>query len=191
MENKIIVIQGYLAAGKSTFARQLSKTLNLPCFVKDTFKSALCENVLLQNREESSRFSAITFDGLLYIAERMLEVGNPLILEGNFTPAGVKKKNEEGALNSLLRRYCCRALTFRFTGDTQVLYKRFTQRENSPERGKANTMMLSFSQEDFDGWCHNLDGFSLDGEAIEIDTTDFSAVDFERYLAAARQFLNG
>ena len=94
MENKLIVIQGYLAAGKSTFARQLSTALKVPCFVKDTFKSALCESIELASREESSRFSAVTFDGLLYIAEQMLEAGQPLILEGNFTPPGVKKKDE-------------------------------------------------------------------------------------------------
>ncbi len=116
MENKLIVIQGYLAAGKSTFARQLSTALKVPCFVKDTFKSALCESIELASREESSRFSAVTFDGLLYIAEQMLEAGQPLILEGNFTPPGVKKKDEAGALQALLRRYHCRSLAFRFTG---------------------------------------------------------------------------
>lgn len=190
MENKLIVIQGYLAAGKSTFARQLSKALHIPCFVKDTFKSALCESITLASREESSRFSAVAFDGLLYIAERMLETGQSLILEGNFTPPGVKKKDEAGALQALLRQYRCRPLTFRFTGDTQVLFERFIAREKDPERGKANTMMTAFSQADFDGWCHNLDGFTLGGETIEIDTTDFSAVDFEQYLTSARRFLN-
>lgn len=190
MENKLIVIQGYLAAGKSTFARQLSTALKVPCFVKDTFKSALCESIELASREESSRFSAVTFDGLLYIAEQMLEAGQPLILEGNFTPPGVKKKDEAGALQALLRRYHCRSLAFRFTGDTRVLFQRFTARENSPERGKANTMGVPFSQADFDGWCHNLDDFTLGGETIEIDTTDFSAVDFEQYLTSARRFLN-
>lgn len=190
MKNKLIVIQGYLASGKSTFARRLSNALGVPCFVKDTFKSALCESISLENREESSRFSAVTFDGMLYITERMLETGQPLILEGNFTPAGAKKKDEAGALRELLRRYGCPSLTFRFTGNTHVLYERFTAREKSPERGKANTMMISFSQEDFDGWCRNLDGFSLEGETVDIDTTDFSAVDFEQHIALARQFLN-
>lgn len=190
MNGRLIVIQGYLAAGKSTFARQLSKALNIPCFVKDTFKSALCESIELTSREESSRFSAVTFDGLLYIAERMLEAGQPLILEGNFTPPGVKKKDEAGALQALLRQYHCRPLTFRFTGDTHVLFERFIARENSPERGKANTMMTTFSQADFDGWCRNLDGFSLGGKTIEIDTTNFAAIDFEQYLTVARQFLN-
>lgn len=47
MENKLIVIQGYLAAGKSTFVRKLSKALGVPCFVKDTLKSALCKSVEL------------------------------------------------------------------------------------------------------------------------------------------------
>ncbi len=41
MSGKIIIIEGYLASGKSTFARKLSKETGVPCFIKDTFKS-LC-----------------------------------------------------------------------------------------------------------------------------------------------------
>ena len=146
MENKLIVIQGYLAAGKSTFARQLSTALKVPCFVKDTFKSALCESIELASREESSRFSAVTFDGLLYIAEQMLEAGQPLILEGNFTPPGVKKKDEAGALQALLRRYHCRSLAFRFTGDTicPAVFEQLALQKPPPAQRIAEPGVVSF-----------------------------------------------
>ena len=45
MNKKIIVIEGYLASGKSTFAVQLSKTLTIPYLIKDTFKIALCSSL--------------------------------------------------------------------------------------------------------------------------------------------------
>ena len=38
MNNKIILVSGYCATGKSTFARNLSQSLNIPCFIKDTIK---------------------------------------------------------------------------------------------------------------------------------------------------------
>ena len=41
MNKTIIVIVGYLASGKSTFARLLSKIISIPYIVKDTFKIAL------------------------------------------------------------------------------------------------------------------------------------------------------
>ena len=81
MSRKIIVIEGYLASGKSTFALQLSKSLLVPYLIKDTFKIALCKNVSVANRTESSVFSTVTFDGMMYVTERMLETGIPIFRE--------------------------------------------------------------------------------------------------------------
>ena len=67
MNKKIIVIEGYLASGKSTFAVQLSKTLTIPNLIKDTFKIALCSSLSIADRYESSRFSAVTFDAMMYV----------------------------------------------------------------------------------------------------------------------------
>ena len=65
MDNKIILIQGYLASGKSAFAARLSQALGIPCLIKDTFKTALCSTVPIEDRKMSSRFSAVAFDGML------------------------------------------------------------------------------------------------------------------------------
>lgn len=91
--------------GKSTFARKLSKELAVPCFIKDTFKLALCKSAGSLNRKESDRFSIMTFDGIMYAAERLIETGNPVIIEGNFTPAGIKKTNEAGESRRLIEKY--------------------------------------------------------------------------------------
>lgn len=140
MNRKVIVIAGYLAAGKSTFALQLSKALQIPYLIKDTFKIALCSNVKLENQEESSLFSSVTFDGMMYMLERMFEVGQPIIIEGNFAPSGIKKTDEEGVIKKLINTYGYHSFTYRFLGDTQVLYQRFIEREDSSERGQANRM---------------------------------------------------
>jgi predicted kinase len=92
LKGKLIVITGYLASGKSTFARRLSLTINVPYVIKDTFKIAICASIPITNREEGSRFSAVAFDGMMYIAERLLETGRSVIIEGNFVPYGVKTK---------------------------------------------------------------------------------------------------
>ena len=116
----IIVIGGYLASGKSTFARRLSKALSIPYFVKDTFKIAICESVQITTREEGSLFSAVTFDAMMYVAERLMETGNSLIIEGNFAPPSLKKVNESGVIEALISKYSYRSLTYRFTGDRRV-----------------------------------------------------------------------
>lgn len=101
MNKKVVIIEGYLAAGKSTFVVQMSKALQIPYLCKDTFKSALCSGVDINNRGKSSLFSAITFDGMMYVLERMFEVGMPIIIEGNFMPHGIKKTDEEGGRRDL------------------------------------------------------------------------------------------
>lgn len=189
MNKKIIIVEGYLASGKSTFALQLSKHINVPYLIKDTFKIALCESVAITNRGESSTFSAVTFDAMMYVTERMFEVGCPIIIEGNFVPAGVKKVDEAGIIRQLIDKYEYSSLTYKFTGDTRVLHKRFVEREETLERGHANKIGADVSYDEFNGWCHNLDNFDVGGKIIRVDTTDFDSVDFEGYYNVAKQFM--
>ena len=190
MNKKIILVQGYLAAGKSTFARRSAKELGLPCFVKDTFKYALCAGVPINSQAVSSRFSAVTFDAMMYTTERLMEAGFPLMIEGNFLPAGIKKTDEAGTIRALIEKYGYRALTFRFVGNIEVLYQRFLAREGSAERGKANTRFTLPTDGEFTQWCRNMDGFDIGGDVEEIDTTDFTRMDFAPYIDIAREFLS-
>jgi len=190
MDGKIIIIEGYLASGKSTFALRLSKAVNIPYLIKDTFKTALCKSIPIASRAESLRFSAVTFDAMMYVTERLIEYGCPVIIEANFVPLGVKKTDEAGIIKSMIDKYEYEPLTFKFFGDTHVLYKRFVEREASPERGQANMMHTELSYEDFDIYCHNLDAFTVGGEIIPIDTTDIINVDFDSYIEKARMFIN-
>ncbi|MCL2055986.1 MAG: ATP-binding protein [Oscillospiraceae bacterium] len=189
MKSHIIIITGYLAAGKSTFARRLSEAISVPCIVKDTFKNALCASVDVDSREESSRFSAVTFDAMMYVAERHIETGCPIIIEGNFVPYGVKKTDEAGVIKALIEKYNCRSLTFKFVGGTRILHKRFIERDILPERGQANMMGYEPSYDEFDLWCRNLDGFDLKDSIVMVDTTDFGMVNFEKHIETAREFL--
>ena len=188
MDNKMIIVEGYLASGKSTFAGWLSKELRIPCLIKDTFKEALCSSIPIADRKESSRFSAVTFDAMMYVTERMLENEYPIILEGNFVPAGIKAVDEAEAIRQLIRRYGYSALTFKFVGDTPILHHRFTEREMTPERGQANRIGSEVSFEDFDKWCHNLDAFEVEGAVIRVDGTDFDKVHYGELAEAARRF---
>jgi predicted kinase len=189
MAGKIIIIEGYLASGKSTFAMRLSKELNVPYFIKDTFKIALGANLSIDYKTEGSMFSAVTFNAMMYAAERLMETGVPFIIEGNFVPAGVKPVDEAGVITALIEKYHCRSLTFKFTGDTRVLHRRYIERNDLPERGEANRFHDETPYDVFDGYCRNLDAFNAGGEVIVVDTTDFSAVDYGYLIEQARFFL--
>lgn len=191
MEKKIIIVEGYLASGKSTFARRLSEAIGVPYLIKDTFKSALCKNIEIANRSESSKFSVVTFDGMMYVVERLMEMEYPVIIEGNFAPSGVKKIDEAGVIKRLIETYEYQSLTYKFKGNTKILHKRFVEREDSAERGQANKLGFEVQYEDFDRWCHKLDPFDVGGEVVEIDTTEFRKVDFVEYIDMAKRFING
>ena len=189
LNKKIIIIEGYLASGKSTFALQLSKSINIPYLIKDTFKIAVCKNVTVTSRTESSVFSAVTFDGMMYVTERMLETDTPIILEGNFVPAGIKKVDEASLIKRLINKYNYTSLDFKFMGDTRVLYQRFLDREKTAERGEVNKIGADVPYVTFNQWCHNFDDFDIGGETIRVDTTDFSNIDFNTYIELAKEFM--
>ena len=189
MNKKIIVIEGYLASGKSTFALRLSKLLNIPYLIKDTFKIALCRSISVAGRTESRDFSAVTFDGMMYVAERLLETYVPILIEGNFVPAGVKKADEAGTIKHLIEKYDYASLDFKFTGDTRVLYQRFVEREKNAERGEANKIGMDVPYDAFNQWCRDLDAFNIGGKTVQVDTTDFSNVDFNACIKLAKEFM--
>ena len=186
---KIIVVEGLLASGKSTFVKKLSQELNIPYLIKDTFKIALCKSIPITNMQEGRRFSPVTFDGMMYVTERLMETGFPLIIEGNFVPAGMKDTDEAGEIRALVDKYAYESLTFKFIGDIKVLYERYIERENSPERGDANRDFGVTPYDVFEKYCRNLSGFGIGGLVITIDTTDFAKVDFADYIKQARLFM--
>ena len=190
MNPKIILAAGHLAAGKTAFSLRLSRELGVPCFNKDCLKSALSERLPVRNREESKRLSAATFDALAHIAQRLMEAGQPLILESNFVSGEYDwKANEAAVLRGLIERYRYRSLTFLLVGDPRALYERFIARDNTPERGEANRLMEPLFYGDFARSVALLGDFDIGGERVTIDTTDFGRVDFDRHIETARAFL--
>lgn len=190
MRRKVIVIGGYLASEKSTFAQRLSRELHVPCLMKDAFKMAICQHVTIANRQDSSLFSIVTFDAMTHVLACVFEAGYPFIVESNFVPAGVKEVDEAGVLKRLIEAYRYEPLTFKFTGDTRVLHQRFLARERTAERGDANKIGAEVPYDTFDRWCHNLDAFNVGGRIVQVDASDFASVDFPSCIEMARTFMD-
>ncbi|MDR2888519.1 MAG: ATP-binding protein [Lachnospiraceae bacterium] len=191
MNRKLIIIAGYLAAGKTTLSLKLSNELGIPVFCKDLLKIALSRSLPVNNRSESKRLSAATFDAIAFITERFMETGQALIIEANFVMAENHNQLREGdVLKELIKRYDYQALTFVLHGDVGILCKRFNEREKLPERGDANRAEAPYDCDLFAETVIPLGDFDIGGEIIKIDTTDFSAVDLDLYVETARRFVN-
>ena len=188
----IIIIAGYCATGKTTFAARLSQALGIPYFSKDLVKIALNRSFPVENRADSRQLSAIAFDAIAFNAERLMKVGLPVIVEANF----VMRENHGGlkegrALRDLIKRFKYQSLTYVFLGDLPVLYKRFAARDMLPERGTANKMWGEYTFEDYLEDNIHLAEFNIGGEIVKIDATGFDAIDFCKYIKVAHTFLEG
>ena len=192
MNKKVIIIGGYCATGKTTFAARLSQEFGIPYFAKDLVKIALNRSFPVENRADSKRLSAIAFDAMAFNVERFMEVGLPVIVEANF----VMRENHNGlkegdTLRSLVVRYDYKLFTYIFLGDLPTLYERFMARDVMPERGVANKMWGEYTFEDYTRDNIHLADFIIGGEIVKIDATDLDVVDFCKYIEVAHTFLVG
>ena len=185
MTGKIIIISGYVATGKTTFSGQLSEKLNILCFNKDIIKAVLGKNIDINSRETSSQLSVTTFNLLMHITEIFMRQGKPLIVESNF------KVSEGKVIRDLLKLYKYRSLTFLMTGDLRIIHKRFVERDNKPERDKANRSNGLFDEyEFFEKAVKPLGDFNVGDKIVRIDASDFAQVNFQQYIEKAEMFMN-
>jgi len=183
LKNKIILVGGYCATGKSTFARELSKRLELPCFVKDAIKEVIGEGFGAENTEVHIKNSKVTFLLMLAFAESFLQVGKSCVLESNF------KKLESEQIKTLLEKYNCECLTFIFKGDLDVLYDRYIDRDNAGKRHWVHRLPNESRERFREGHLRNGIGEISIGRTIEIDATTFENIDYEKLFILAEDFL--
>ena len=173
-------------------AEAMAEKLKLPVISKDTIKELLYDHIGFQSREEKVNLGIASMEIMYYIAGQLMKAGQPFILENNF------EYSSEQGIKTLLAKYQYSVLTIALTGDYQVIYRRFQERDLSPgrhrghvvndcypekrERSPEELRATTISYEKFVYQIKNrgLDNFCVDGRRIEVDTTDFSGIDMER-----------
>ncbi|MCL1897046.1 MAG: ATP-binding protein [Clostridiales bacterium] len=184
MANKMILVGGYCAAGKSTFSRRLAQSLGLPCFHKDTIKEVIGEGFGPKNTDVHEKNSAVTFRLMLHIAECFLQAGKPLILESNF------RLTESGHIQALADRYGVECLTFIFKGSLDALYQRYVTRERAGERHWVHWAAGEESRDSFkSGQIDAGLGKVSVGQTVCVDATDFAKVDYDTLFRTAEEFM--
>lgn len=192
-----ILITGIPAAGKSTMAKLLGKELGLPVISKDSIKEKLFDNVGFRSREEKVKLGVAAMDIMYYTAGQLMQAGLPFILENNF-----ETSSREG-LQTLLNEYGYRALTVTLTGDCEIIYRRYLERNTSPDRHRGHVVNDRYPEVTprsadelaalaipYESFLHGteqrgFDSFSM-GEQIRVDVTDFALVDTETLIEKLR-----
>ena len=187
MKNKIILVGGYCATGKSTFSRNLSQQLNTPCFNKDTIKEVMGDGFGPESGEVFEKGSRVTFLLMLHIAECFLRAGQICILESNF------KMYEIEEIKTLLGKYNSECLTFVFKSDLDIVFDRYFERDHSGERHWVHMSWGALKESGKDGFKNGMaEKFGLEkmqfGQKINVDATDFKNVDYDGLYDIAKKF---
>ena len=184
MKNKIILVGGYCATGKSVFSNNLSKYLNVPCFNKDVIKEVLGDGFGTENNMVELKGSSATFLVMLLIAEKTLQSNSICILESNF------KLKEMEQIKILLEKYNCECLTYIFKGDFGILFKRYMERDITEKRHWVHNT-AGETKENFETGHKNAGiGEMGIGEVVNIDSTNFENVDYDELKNKANEFIN-
>lgn len=186
-----ILVTGIPAAGKTTMAETMAERLKLPVISKDTVKELLFDNVGFQSRVEKVNLGIASMEIMYYVAGQLMKAGQPFILENNFEYSSAR------GVKNLLEKYQYSVLTITLTGDYKVIYRRFLERESSPDRHRghvvndcypekkeSNPDLLKATSISYENYVHGIeqrgfDAFWVDGKQIKVDTTDFSKIDME------------
>jgi len=189
MANKIILVAGLPAAGKSTFSRELSKRLNIPCFKKDIIKEVMAdgfgkENKDLLNRDKKG--SIATFMLILHIAEQFMQTGNVCILESNFQKHYPLPLTENRQIENLIKKYKYECLTFLFKGELDVVSERYFNRDAV----RHWVHERAADKDSIKKYCVNtrLGEFGI-GKIVTVDTTSFESVNYDELFLIAKSFI--
>lgn len=181
--NKVLVITGDLATGKSTYANILSRKLNILLLTKDKIKELLGDNIGFSNREENLKLSRASLALMFYVLKETIKVDLPIILEANFKKDDITTLYNLTASNS-------KVLVLNFTGKDEILYQRFMNRINNEGRHIVHqsaglTNVNKFKEYLAKGREVDLSQFKV----VNIDASDFNYQKDEILFKNIRNFL--
>ena len=165
---KLLLITGDIAAGKSTFSQILSRRYRAAAFQKDTIKEILGDYIGFRGREENKVLSNTTIELMCHIFSRTALTGNDVILEANFHEKELIK------LHSIAEENQYEVLTIVLRGDPEVLYHRYMHRINKENRHPVHLSTTLDVKEDFLRSAEWIRKEKVIGETLTVEATDFS-----------------
>lgn len=193
-----ILVAGMPASGKSTLAGQLSRQLGIPMFSKDDIKEKLYDTVGFRCRAEKVALGVGAMEILYYAAGQVMGLGGSVILENNFETASMP------GLRALLKQYDAQPVTIMLTGDYEAIYRRFVERDRSPQRHRGHVVNTCYPEPEgerveyrpvtleqfIEGFtARGMADFDVGGPRIVVDVTDLSQVNLEAVASQVREYL--
>jgi predicted kinase len=174
---QLIITTGRPAAGKSTLAQWLSKELGIPVISKDRVREVLFDELGWKDRKWAQLLGRTSIDIMFYFAEMQLQAGCSLILDNSFEPSISVPR-----FQALQTKYGVETIQIVCNSDRDTLFNRFRERTKTGNRhpGHGDEDVL----EELCIYLAKEQSLMMDigGSIIEIDTTDFSKIDYPALL---------
>ena len=155
----VVVVTGMPAAGKSTVADALSRSLSLPLIARDRIKEQLYETLGAGDVELSSRLGTASFALLFDLAAVLLETRQSVIVEANFFRGDAEPEFAALPKHRVAQIHCHAPL--------ELLVERYTGRRRHP--GHHDDQKVELLRERFDSGTH--EALVLPGDIIQVDTS--------------------
>jgi predicted kinase len=173
----LIIVSGPPCAGKTALGRRLAKALSLPFINKDGIKESLFETLGWKDREWSQQLGRAGAELLWYFAEAQLAAARSLIIESNFDPTIATSR-----LLALKAKVDFEPFQVQCIAAGEILFQRFKARAESGERHPGHVDYLNYAE--FQSTLTRPRHYTLEigGSTVEVDTTDFQQIDYERLI---------
>ncbi|MCL2216432.1 MAG: GNAT family N-acetyltransferase [Defluviitaleaceae bacterium] len=199
--SNLILIAGLPATGKTSFAKFLSEELSIPMVSKDIVKELLYDTLGFKSRAEKVALNMAAIEIMHHFAEAQLSIGQSIILERNFESVCKPK------LLALIEKFKPCTITVTFHANIETLFPRFIERDRSSARHRGHVVNMQYPETDAAPTMSIEDqgltpaqflasaeergmlNFSVGGEEIFVDTSDFSQVSYETIAEAVKSKL--
>lgn len=192
---KTIIIAGMPASGKTTVSKRLSEAFGFPILEKDAIKEELFDVIGFQEYSQKRLMDVAATAVLLRCADSLLSSGSSLIMVNNF------RDTMQQQVQDMLDRCGSKCVTVFFSGDADVFYKRYVERDLRHERHLGHVLQdrypplpgdpleYTMTREEFAEKFEKLGmaDFRIDGARIEVDATHPERIDIEKLIADIRE----
>lgn len=177
-----IIINGLPATGKTTLAHRLAEKLCLPLFYKDGIKELLFNQLGWSDRDWSRQVCVTSITILEHIITSQLQARQSFIAESYFHPQFANHFFQQ-----LLSQYPFTLVQILCTTNEATRHQRFFLRASTGERHPGHAELQNITE--FSQLHQTPPRLDLNGPFLEIDTTDFSHLDYARIIEDVQQII--